>query len=94
MTDFLFCYDVSDDRRLRKVYRYLCKHAAPIQKSVFVFSGSVAQRDAFWAGLLELVDAREDDVRCYCLGARGYRVNLGLPMFGDGMLWTGVPGGL
>lgn len=94
MPDFLFCYDVSDPRRLRRAHRYLCRHAAPLQYSVFLFSGASAERDAIWAGLLELTDAREDDVRCYCLSARGFRENLGQPFLAEGILWTGVSGGL
>ena len=34
-----------------------------------------------------------DDVRCYCLSARGLRVNLGLPMLAEGLWLSGTPEG-
>lgn len=93
MPDFLFCYDVSDPRRLGRVHRYLRRHALALQKSVFLFSGSTQQRDGIWAGLLERVDPVADDVRCYCFSARGLRVNLGLPMLAEGLWLSGTPEG-
>ena len=94
MADYLFCYDIADAKRLRRVHRYMCRHAAAVQKSVFLLSCSLPLRDACWAGLLDLVDEQADDIRCYCLSARGFRENLGVAMFGEGVIWTGVPGGL
>lgn len=32
---FLLCYDVADDKRLRKTYKKMCGFGTPLQYSVF-----------------------------------------------------------
>lgn len=63
--NWLIAYDIADPRRLRRVHRYLCRHAVPVQYSVFATRGSRMRVGLIRAELGEIVDADEDDVRIY-----------------------------
>lgn len=63
--NWLIAYDIVDPRRLRRVHRFLCAHAVPVQYSVFATRASPMGLGVMRAALAELVDAREDDVRIY-----------------------------
>ncbi len=66
---YLVCYDISHPKRLQRIHRVLKKAGLPVQYSVF----SVVMTKPALEGLLEriedLMDEREDDVRCYALPA-------------------------
>lgn len=64
---WLVSYDISDRRRLARVYRYLLKRATPVQYSVFLFEGTRARLEALLAGVAELMAEKHDDVRAYQL---------------------------
>lgn len=63
--NWLIAYDIADVRRLRRVHRYLCKHAVPVQYSVFATRASPMKLGILRAELAEIVDGEEDDVRVY-----------------------------
>lgn len=63
--NWLIAYDVADPRRLGRVYRYLCKHAVPVQYSVFTTRCAPMKLGMIRAGLAEIVNSDEDDVRMY-----------------------------
>ncbi len=63
--NWLIAYDIADPRRLRRVHKFLCAHAVPVQYSVFATRGSPMKLGLIRAGLAEIVDAGEDDVRVY-----------------------------
>ena len=63
--NWLVAYDIANPRRLRRVHRFLCKHAVPVQYSVFVARCSPAKVGVIRASLAELVKKGEDDVRFY-----------------------------
>lgn len=63
--NWLIAYDIADPRRLGRVYRFLCRHAVPVQYSVFTTRCSPMKLGIIRVGLAELVDADEDDVRMY-----------------------------
>jgi CRISPR-associated protein Cas2 len=63
--NWLIAYDIANPRRLRRVHRFLCGHAVPVQYSVFATRGSPMKLGLIRAGLAEIVDAEEDDVRVY-----------------------------
>jgi len=67
--NYLLAYDIRDPKRLARVHRYLCRHAVPVQYSVFVarLTGNALARIAGDIGAR--IDAREDDVRIYSLPA-------------------------
>jgi CRISPR-associated protein Cas2 len=63
--NWLIAYDIASPRRLRRVHRFLCRHAIPVQYSVFVARCSPAKLGVIRSALAELVKRREDDVRFY-----------------------------
>ena len=63
--NWLIAYDIAGPRRLQRVHRFLCKHAVPVQYSVFATRGSRMKVGAIRSGLERIVDAAEDDVRIY-----------------------------
>lgn len=63
--NWLIAYDIADPRRLGRVYRYLCKHAVPVQYSVFITRCAPMKLGLIRAGLVNLVKVSEDDVRMY-----------------------------
>jgi CRISPR-associated protein Cas2 len=65
--NYIVCYDIRDERRLARVYRYLKQSGVHIQYSVF-------HCRLTWQDLAELknaigaiIDEKEDDVRIYPL---------------------------
>jgi len=60
MSDFVICYDISHPRRLARLYRYLLKHAVPLQYSVFLFNGDDRQLECCMQKAIELIDEKED----------------------------------
>jgi CRISPR-associated protein Cas2 len=62
---WLIAYDIASPRRLKRVHRYLRRHAIPVQYSVFVARCSPAKLGVIRSGLARLVKPREDDVRFY-----------------------------
>lgn len=72
---WLVCYDISDQRRLARVHRYLSRHAVPVQYSVFLACVPAARLRDILHGVAARIEAREDDVRAYPLmvGAPAFR---------------------
>ncbi|MCS6897772.1 MAG: CRISPR-associated endonuclease Cas2 [Nitrospira sp.] len=66
-TRYLVCYDIADEGRLTRVYRYLKGVGVPLQYSVFLCSWTWAERAKAIDRLTELIDAQADDVRIYPL---------------------------
>lgn len=91
MSEFVICYDISEPRRLGRLHRYLKKAAVPLQYSVFLFVGDERQLDCLLAGIVPLMDPKEDDVRAYPLPARGLKARLGRPALPEGIQWSGMP---
>lgn len=91
MSDFVICYDISNPRRLGRLYRYLLKRAVPLQYSVFLFSGDDRQLDRCMEGAIELIDEKQDDLRVYPLPSRGLKARIGRPALPEGIQWSGMP---
>jgi CRISPR-associated protein Cas2 len=91
MTDTLICYDITDPKRLGRVFRYLKKRAMPLQYSVFLFSGDDRQLERCLAGAAALIDGKNDDLRAYPLPARGFKARLGKAALPEGIQWSGLP---
>ena len=88
---FVIGYDIACPRRLQHVHREMCKHAAPLEYSIFLLVGGQADKDRCLAKVLALIEPREDDVRCYPLPARGFQGRIGRAGFPQGIQWTGLP---
>ncbi|MEF8703566.1 MAG: CRISPR-associated endonuclease Cas2 [Candidatus Accumulibacter sp. UW26] len=88
---FVIGYDISNPRRLMRIHRRMCRHASPLEYSVFLLVGSTADKDRCLAEIATLLRPREDDVRCYPLPARGFQGRVGRASMPAGILWTGLP---
>ena len=61
-------YDVSDDKRLKRVYKRLCGYGDPVQYSVFLCDLSAKQRVLMVGDLTGLIKHDEDQVLIVNLG--------------------------
>lgn len=66
-TPWLLCYDIADPRRLQRVHRAACRHATPLQYSVFHTIATRREILAMIHDIEEYIDPGQDDVRTYPL---------------------------
>lgn len=86
---YLVCYDISDERRLTRVYAFMKQHGIHVQYSVFRCRLTGPELVELKSRLLDLIDERADDVRVYPLPAtpkvmvlgRGDRIPEGVTLF-------------
>lgn len=77
--DYLICYDISDEKRLAKVARYLEKTALRIQYSIYVlFEPSQKELFEIEENIKKLIDTQADDVRIYTIKNSGYRLGIAI----------------
>ncbi len=88
---FVIGYDIANPRRLQRVHREMCKHATPLEYSVFLLVGNEHAKDACLARMAGLIEDGEDDVRCYPLPVRGFQGRVGRASLPEGIQWTGLP---
>ena len=91
MTEYIVCYDISDPKRLGKLFRYLRKCAVPLQNSVFLFTGDDRRLDRCMAKAAGIINAAEDDLRAYPLPAHGLKARLGRPVLPEGIQMGSLP---
>ena len=68
---YLVAYDIADPKRLGRVARYMCQRACRVQYSVFAAQLSQPQLKELLAGLEDIIDPEQDDIRAYPLPATG-----------------------
>ena len=83
-TSYLICYDISDDKRLRKVFQIMRKFGDHLQYSIFECQLTAMDLVRCRAELAKAINQKEDQVLFVNLGpaeGRGDRVitALGLP---------------
>jgi len=83
-TTYLVCYDISHDKRLRRVFKICKNHGTHLQFSVFECDLNLRERTEFERELKDVIKHDEDQVLFISLGpaeTRGDRVisSLGLP---------------
>lgn len=83
-TTFIVCYDIANDKRLKKVFKVCKNHGTHLQFSVFECDLSPRELVEFQRELKSLIKETEDQVLFVSLGpaeGRGERVisSLGLP---------------
>lgn len=66
---YLVCYDVRDDKRLRKIHRLMKAYGEAWQYSVFYCTLKAIDRVRLENGLRELMNQKEDQVLIVDLGA-------------------------
>lgn len=88
---FIIAYDISNPKRLNKIYKSMCKFATPLQYSVFILNGTTEQCERCLQTITLLINPREDDFRCYPLPQYGYKSRIGSPTLPVGIVWTDLP---
>ncbi|MDX2082090.1 MAG: CRISPR-associated endonuclease Cas2 [Terrimicrobiaceae bacterium] len=83
-TTYLVCYDISDDKRLRRVFKTCKNFGNHLQFSVFECDLTPAEKTQMESELQTIISSREDQVLFIRLGpseGRGNRVitALGMP---------------
>mgnify|MGYP001483017548 CR=1 FL=1 len=84
---YLVCYDITDPKRLHKVFRISRRFGTPFQYSVLHFYGSQGQLDELMARLADVIDPASDDVRAYRIRSLEHITTLGQPINPDGVFW-------
>lgn len=64
---YLVCYDISDEKRLMKVYRFMKERGIHIQYSVFYCVLTLEELKTLKANIQKLINPRYDDIRIYPL---------------------------
>jgi CRISPR-associated protein Cas2 len=65
---WLLAHDISDPKRLQKVWRLMRKEGLPMQYSLYLLRGSRERVQRLLEQLTPLIDSKADDVRVYPLG--------------------------
>ena len=93
-TPWLLCYDIADPRRLQRVHRIACRHATPLQYSVFHTVATRRELQAIVDEVEDHIDPGHDDVRAYPLLVTAPTTILGRSRLPDGvMLGHSTPSG-
>ena len=74
---WIIAYDISDPKRLGRVYRLMLKRGIPQQRSVFRATITTSEARKLLAELAALIDSVADDVRLYPLPATPEIIRLG-----------------
>lgn len=66
-TNYLVCYDIKDDKRLRRVFSLTKQYGIHLQYSVFYCRFTWVELQKFKSNLAEIINKKEDDIRIYPL---------------------------
>lgn len=67
--NYLICYDIADDRRLARTFRFLKQNGIHIQYSVFYCKLTWEELLKIKMTLKDIIDEKFDDIRIYPLPA-------------------------
>jgi CRISPR-associated protein Cas2 len=90
-SNYLVCYDITDERRLRHVYKSVKQIGIHVQYSVFHCRLTWSELVQLEEGLKGIIDEKRDDIRIYPLPSdmmvdvmgRGDRIPEGVTPFPD-----------
>lgn len=74
---YLLCYDITNVKRLSRVYRYISPLMLMIQYSVYYAELMPDQMAQLVKKLTPLIDAQQDDIRIYCIDSLANATLLG-----------------
>ena len=80
---FLVCYDVADDKRLRKTYKKMRGFGDPVQYSVFRCELSPTEKQLMKESLWAILNWNDDRVMLVDLGPVGARGDDCVEFWGD-----------
>lgn len=75
--NYLMCYDIKDERRLRRVFGFTKKYGIHLQYSVFYCRFTWQELQRFKAKLNGMIDKKSDDIRIYPLPEKPYIITMG-----------------
>jgi CRISPR-associated protein Cas2 len=84
--DWIVCYDMTDRRRLARIFKLLKGHGIPLQYSVFLVHASALEMEDLEEKICNLINRQEDDVRTYRIPQFNQKVVLGHSMVPQGLL--------
>jgi len=67
MALFVVAYDIADPKRLRRVARFMERHALRTQRSVFLFAGTAKELEGLLSGVSRFMRLDEDLVQAWCV---------------------------
>lgn len=85
-TPWLLCYDIANPRRLQRVHRVACRHAVPLQYSVFHTIATRLEVLVMIHKIEEYLDPDQDDVRAYPLLTTARPVTVGRSALPSGVM--------
>lgn len=88
---YLIGYDITDSKRLQKIYKRITAYATPIQYSVFLLEGGTRELKECLNDILEIFNKKQDDLRVYPLQKGAKQWHLGKPILPEGIIWTALP---
>lgn len=91
MAQYLIGYDISDPKRLQRIYRKMTHYATPIQYSIFLLDGSEKLLKQCLAEIMLIFNKKEDDLRVYPLPTNTTQWRLGKSSLPEGIIWTVLP---
>ena len=65
---WLLAHDISDPKRLQKVWRLMRKEGLPLQYSLYLLQGDRQRVQRLLEQLTPMIDSKADDLRVYPLG--------------------------
>ncbi len=84
---YLVCYDITDHKRLQKVFRISRRYGVAFQYSVVYLHASQDVVDTLLAELADVIDHGSDDVRAYRIRSLQQIQTLGEPIQPSGIVW-------
>jgi len=80
---YLVCYDVSDPKRLRRLFKKLHGFGDPLQYSVFKCDLSAAELALLRGAIRDIINIRADRVMIVCVGSADDRRPVGVEFLGQ-----------
>ncbi len=75
--NYIVCYDIVDDKRLSRIFRFLKQRGIHIQYSVFYCRLTWEELVKLKMGLRSIIDEKKDDVRIYPLPSDSKTIVMG-----------------
>lgn len=91
MGSWVIGYDVTNPKRLQRIYREMLRHATPIEYSIFLLTGSERDCQNCIEQVKAMIDENSDDFRCYPLPANALQLRLGKATLPAGIYWGVLP---
>ena len=85
---YIVCYDVSSQRRWRRLYKALRREGDHVQLSVFLVHWSPRERDRMESKLRSMLDEEEDRLMIVDLGPSDRSMPKRITMVGTPCEWT------